>query len=470
MKSNRIEFFKKLYVNIANLMMLLAVSGLFYAAWLQKWNLLMDRYFKSKGNLLMAAVYIVLLLVFLKTWGGLKLGHVKLANLLLGQVFALLCTNVLVYIQIVLMVGDMHSMLGIAWEMLQLSLFGILIYVLLDLILVNVYGKLFPPFRMLQINGIHKNYLNQKMNERSDKYYICEEISVFEEEEKIFEKIRQYDAVLLNDIPSKYKNRILKYCFEHSVRAYFTPKISDIIVKGTDEINLFDSPLFLCKNMGLSLGQRAVKRIMDIVFSLIGLVLASPFMLIAAICIKAYDGGPVFFEQERCTYEGRVFWIYKFRSMIVDAEKDGKSRPATDDDDRITPVGRFIRKTRIDELPQLWNIFKGDMSIVGPRPERVEHIEKYGKEIPEFAYRLKVKGGLTGYAQVYGKYNTTALDKLKMDLLYIVNYSVLLDFQILIETVKIIFRKESTQGFTEEQTEKIRGEEEENEGMDSERG
>ena len=239
---------------------------------------------------------------------------------------------------------------------------------------------------------------------------------------------------------------------------YFTPKISDIIVKGTEEINLFDSPLFLCKNIGLTIGQRVFKRIFDILLSLVGLIITSPFMLVAAICIKIYDGGPVFFKQERCTYGGKVFWIYKFRSMIVDAEKDGKSKPATDDDDRITPVGRFIRKTRIDELPQLLNIFKGDMSIVGPRPERIEHIEKYGKEIPEFTYRLKVKGGLTGYAQVYGKYNTTALDKLKMDLLYIVNYSILVDFQILFETVKIIFQKESTEGFTEEQKQKLENE------------
>lgn len=460
MKNNRMEFFKRIYVNAVNIIMFLAVTVLFYTTWLQRWNLLMDRYFKGKGNLLMAAVYVVLLLAFLKIWGGLKLGHVKLINLLLGQGFALLCTNILIYIQIILMVGDISFLGSIALDMVYITLVGILTFVLFDIIFVNIYVRLFPPFRMLQINGTHKNYLNQKMSERSDKYQICEEISIFEEEEKIFEKIGQYDAVLLNDIPSKYKNRILKYCFEHSVRAYFTPKISDIIVKGTEEINLFDSPLFLCKNIGLTIGQRAFKRVMDILISLVGLVLASPFMLVAAICIKAYDGGPVFFKQERCTYGGRVFWIYKFRSMIVDAEKDGRSRPATDDDDRITPVGRFIRKTRIDELPQLWNIFKGDMSIVGPRPERVEHIQKYGEEIPEFSYRLKVKGGLTGYAQVYGKYNTTALDKLKMDLLYIVNYSVLLDVQILLETVKIVFQKESTKGFTEEQTEKIRGEEE----------
>ena len=147
--------------------------------------------------------------------------------------------------------------------------------------------------------------------------------------------------------------------------------------------------------------------------------------------------------------------IIKFRSMIVDAEKDGKSHPAGENDDRITKVGHVIRATRIDELPQLINILKGDMSIVGPRPERVEHVKLYTDEIPEFAFRYKVRGGLTGYAQVYGKYNTTALDKLKMDLMYVTNFSLRLDFQIIMETLKIIFQKESTEGFSEGKAEEI---------------
>ncbi|MDE6925375.1 MAG: sugar transferase [Acetatifactor sp.] len=229
--------------------------------------------------------------------------------------------------------------------------------------------------------------------------------------------------------------------------------MSDIIVKGTEVVNLFDSPLLLCKNIGLNFEQRIMKRLMDVVISGLGLVITSPIMLITAISIKCNDGGPVFFKQDRCTLNGKVFSIYKFRSMIVDAEKDGKSRPALEDDDRITKVGKIIRKTRIDELPQLLNILKGEMSFVGPRPERIEHIEKYCKEIPEFSYRLKMKGGLTGYAQVYGRYNTAAYDKLKMDLLYIVNYSVLMDIQIIFETVKILFKKESTEGFSKQQIE-----------------
>ena len=142
----------------------------------------------------------------------------------------------------------------------------------------------------------------------------------------------------------------------------------------------------------------------------------------------------------------------KFRSMITDAEKDGKARLATENDDRITPVGKFIRATRIDELPQFFNILKGDMSLVGPRPERPEINKEYYEELPEFAYRLRVKAGLTGYAQVYGKYNTTSYDKLKLDLIYVERCSILLDIQLILLTLRVVFTKDATEGLEEGQT------------------
>ena len=197
-----------------------------------------------------------------------------------------------------------------------------------------------------------------------------------------------------------------------------------------------------------------VKRFFDIVVALAGVILTSPVMLITALCIKVHHDGPVFFRQERCTIHGRKFQIIKFRSMIVDAEKEGRSIPAEDDDERITAVGRVIRKYHIDELPQFFNVLNGDMSIVGPRPERIEHVEKYRSQIPEFDYRFKVKGGITGYAQVFGKYNTSAYDKLKMDIQYIVNYSLFLDIEIIVETLKVFFQKEKTEGFHHEENKK----------------
>ena len=214
---------------------------------------------------------------------------------------------------------------------------------------------------------------------------------------------------------------------------------------------MFDTPLLLSRNSGLTLEQRLGKRVLDIALSLAALIIFSPIFVLTALAIKLQDGGPIFFFQKRVTINGKEFFICKFRSMIVDAEQDGKSLPAIDNDPRITEIGRFLRATRIDELPQLFNILKGDMSIVGPRPERTEHIEAYCSEIPEFSYRLKVRGGLTGYAQVYGKYNTTAYDKLKLDLMYIQNYSIKLDIEIILKTIQVLFEKESTDGFSIEQ-------------------
>ena len=208
---------------------------------------------------------------------------------------------------------------------------------------------------------------------------------------------------------------------------------------------MFDTPLLLFRNRGLTVEQQAFKRMFDIICSLVMLVILSPVMLVISLLVKGYDRGPVFYKQERLTQDGKVFLVYKFRSMRADSEKAG-ARLAMKNDDRITPVGRVLRNIHFDELPQLFNIIKGDMSLVGPRPERPEIAAEYEKEIPEFSYRLKVKAGLTGYAQVYGKYNTTPYDKLKLDLTYIENYSFFLDLQLIATTVKILFQKENTEG------------------------
>ena len=265
--------------------------------------------------------------------------------------------------------------------------------------------------------------------------------------EQIVQEMECHDAVLLNGLSDTGRKQITQLCYTNSIRTYFKPEVMDVFVKGANCINLFDTPLYMNENIGLSYGVLAVKRIFDIVFSVLFLILCSPLLLIVAILIKAEDGGPVFYKQKRCTMNGKIFFIYKFRSMIVDAEKDGQVIPAKDEDNRITKIGKFIRRFHIDEIPQFYNVLKGDMSVVGPRPERIEHVEKYSREIPEFCYRLKVRGGITGYAQVYGKYNTTPEDKLIMDLQYIVNYSFLLDLQIILETVKVLFKKENTEGF-----------------------
>ena len=262
---------------------------------------------------------------------------------------------------------------------------------------------------------------------------------------EICKEIQKFQAVVLNDLPGEVRNDLLKFCYERGIRVYCTPKISDIMFRAADDIHLFDTPLYLFRNQGLTIDQRFVKRIMDIVISLVGIVIASPFMLLIALCIKLYDRGPVFYTQERLTRDGKIFKILKFRSMKV-AKPDDEAHITMKDDDRVTPIGKIIRNIHFDELPQLFNILIGEMSFVGPRPEWKMTTDQYTESVPEFKFRLKVKAGLTGYAQVFGKYNTTPYDKVKLDLTYIENYSVWLDIKIILLTIKILFQKENTEG------------------------
>ena len=403
------------------------------------------------GNIGMAlGIYGLLYIIIGRGLKAFKIGVNRISNVLASQVLTLLTVNCIEIFVSMAITGEFRFF----WKLsaMFLIVFCVQSVVICSLVIpmIGRYRKLFPPLKLIEIYGEKAENLLYKFIDRPDKYIIAKSIT-FSDIASIAEEIDNFDAVLINDLPANQKNRILKLCFEKDKRVYFTPKLSDILVKGAEELNLFDTPLYLRRNNGIPIWKLAVKRFFDIVLSVFTLVVLSPVLLIVAFAIKHEDGGPVFFKQERCTIGGKKFMILKFRSMIVDAEKDGRPHPVTEDDDRITKVGKVIRACRIDELPQLINILKGDMSIVGPRPERVEHVERYKAMIPEFAFREKMKGGLTGYAQVYGKYNTTALDKLKLDLMYITNYSLLLDVQIIFETVKILFQKESTEGFSEAQ-------------------
>ena len=193
----------------------------------------------------------------------------------------------------------------------------------------------------------------------------------------------------------------------------------------------------------MTMEQRVIKRVMDIVLSLVLGILSAPIWLISMIVVKAHDGGPILFKQERATINGKKFMVYKLRTMKVDAE----IRSASKDDDRITKPGKILRKLRIDELPQLLNVLKGDMTFVGPRPEMLKNVIAYTQDLPEFKYRLRMKAGLTGYAQIAGKYNTTPKDKLIMDMMYIEQFSILRDIQLILQTAIVLLKKDSTEGF-----------------------
>ncbi len=400
------------------------------------------------GNLIMSlGLYMLLYVVSGRLVRAFNIGVERKASVLAAQILALFLTDFVEIFLSLAITGQFRFFFQFLWRYALLFVVQTLVVVLVTILMINLYRKIFPPLQLLEIYGDHENSFYQEVNSVAYKYKVKDRKHYSEGPFRNI--IQNYDAVLINDIPSEKRNDILKLCFAYDKRVYFVPKLSDIIVKQSDNLNLFDTPLYLSRNRGPNAFELFIKRAFDIIASALALVVFSPIFLITSIAIKLNDGGPVFFRQERCTIGGKKFMIVKFRSMIVDAEKDGKSHPAGENDDRITKVGRVIRATRVDELPQLINILKGDMSVVGPRPERVEHVEKYTEDIPEFSFRNKMRGGLTGYAQVYGKYNTSALDKLKMDLVYITGFSLLLDLQILLETLKILLRKESTEGFSE---------------------
>ncbi len=443
---------KYVYRGACQVILTLVSTFIFYLHWD---NFIQIHYelghLNSLSNLCMSLIIYATIFVLVGRWlKAFKIGVERKTNLIASQFLTAAVVDALEVLVSIAIAGRYR----LFWEFFRMYFLMFFLHmavlILLVIPMIDWYRKLFPPLRVLEINGNRNNDIFMKMSSIPYKYRVEKVLQYDLDDDTMKSEIESFDAVLIGDMPSKQKNRILKICFDMDKRVYFVPKISDIIVKSAEELNLFDTPLFLAKNLGISWWQQIIKRFFDILLSLIALILLSPVMLVTALLIKLEDHGPVFYEQERCTINNERFMILKFRSMIVDAEKDGKPHPAGENDDRITKVGHVIRACRIDELPQLINILKGEMSIIGPRPERVEHVEKYTKEIPEFTFRSKVKGGLSGMAQVYGKYNTTALDKLKLDLLYITNYSLLLDLQIMFETVKILTQKESTEGFSAE--------------------
>ena len=429
------------FVRVAEtLLEILILTLAYYIVWMKGYDL---AYFAYKGKYVLMGVYAVLLYALFLNSECTMFGQLHRGDLIMGQIISICLVNAITYLQLCLIA---NGILPLA-PMLALTGADIVIAIVLILLYTSLYHRLYAPHDMLLIYGHRRGVeLKIKMDARKDKYNISGLISSDEGYDKIIQEIPKYDAVVINDVPAQLRNDLLKYCYRYRVRTYVSPKLTDIMLRGARNITLFDTPLLLVKGTGLTPAERVAKRAMDILISAIVLLILSPLMLLIAAAIKLEDGGPIFFRQKRLTRNGREFDILKFRSMVVDAEKYAGAVLATDNDPRITRVGRIIRPFRLDELPQLINILKGDMSVVGPRPERKVIADEYCKDIPEFAYRLKVRGGLTGYAQIYGKYNTSAYDKLRLDLMYIENYSLLLDIKLMILTIRILFSKESTEG------------------------
>jgi len=437
------QFKRLLRLGIAGFEIL--IETVFFAGiWFCIYNDMLERPFENKGNLMMIGFYVLYLAVFICMYGGMKYAYYRKGQLILSQMLGTMISNAVIYIQIIMVFRRFPF--PIMWPMFAISAADILVIFLLNQISEPVFRRLFPPRRLLLICDLNnKENLLHKISGRKDLYEVTRCVSAGEPLYRLKQELKDCDAMMLYGIEEQKRNILIKYCYERSIRIYVAPEITDILLRGADKLHSFDTPFLLLRNYGLSFEHRVIKRIMDVLISGILLLIASPVMLLTALAIRMEDHGPALFKQERVTINGKKFFIYKFRSMIVDAEKNG-AQFSSKNDSRITKVGGLIRATRLDELPQLLNILKGDMSIVGPRPERQQYIEEFCRETPEFIYRLKVKAGLTGYAQIYGKYNTTPLDKLKLDLMYIETYSVIMDVRLMFLTLKIMFTKESTEG------------------------
>lgn len=412
--------------------------------------------FWRRGHILIILIYSFLILTFSAMYGAIRIGYFKTAEVVFSQVMSTFIVNVITYLQISLMAMRLINVK----EYLGMSLEQLAIAFIWTLFANWVFKHMFPPRELLLVHGDRSiDDIVGKFESRKDKYVVAKTMNINAGVEAVCaEAVERYDAVVIWDIPTADRNNVLKFCYGKGIRVYIMPKISDVILSGAEQLHIFDTPILLTREYSLKLEQAVIKRLIDIVFSLILIVISSPFMLLTAIAVKLYDRGPILYKQVRCTQNAREFKILKFRSMRVDAEKDGVARLAKANDDRITPVGKVIRKCRLDELPQLFNILKGDMSFIGPRPERPEIIAQYTESMPEFAFRMKVKAGLAGYAQVYGKYNTTPYDKLKLDLCYIQNYTVWLDIKLMLLTIKILFWPDSTEGVSADQVTAMKNE------------
>jgi len=260
------------------------------------------------------------------------------------------------------------------------------------------------------------------------------------QEKIIMRRLKEMDEVFISaDVPADFKAEVIKRCMGGKQVIYVVPHLFEISLINAKIMQLDDIPAFMIDKLGLTVEQAFVKRIEDIIISLIMIIITSPLMLIVALLIKITSKGPVFFRQERLTKNNRSFNLIKFRTMKIDAEELTGPVLSEENDPRVTKIGRVLRRTRIDELPQFFNVLKGDMSVVGPRPERPFFVEQFIHDFPEYEHRFSVKAGITGYAQVFGNYGTSPEDKLRYDLLYIRNYSLLLDIKLILQTIRVIF-------------------------------
>ena len=448
-------------IRLVKLLDVIAVSIPFYVAWMAYYSdMVYQKGFYRRGNWAVMGLFTVLYYLLAHLYSGFTIHISRISEIIYAQTLGALIADGIMYIIMWLLIRHLPSIsvlllvlvaqicIIITWAELAHTWYfennppipTAVIYDELEGVekLVSHYGldKHFKVVRKVSIRELQGEDWNSLTWEEKDK----------RERKFIKSTLIGVEAVFLCCLHSHDRNQIVKYCVHKDIVSWCIPRIGDVIMAGADKAHLFHLPMLRVARYNPTPEYLVAKRAFDILVAGTALVVFSPLMIVLALLIRM-DGGTAFYRQKRLTKDGKVFEILKFRSMRMDAEKDGVARLSSGDaDPRITKVGRFIRACRFDELPQLFNILAGDMSIVGPRPERPEIAREYKKELPEFDLRLQCKCGLTGFAQVYGKYNTTPYDKLLMDLMYIAQPSMIEDLKICFATVKILFMKDSTEG------------------------
>ena len=450
MRKRRIT--KDILLLLCSLVMILFVAAVFAFAW--RFFYIVN-YVWPATHWSVALVFLcaVVYTVFSEILGGYKLKSSRVSELVYSHIVSSLLTAVVMYIFMWMFCRHPWPE---AWPLLLCIIAWVAFSVPWARFSNKLTNKLFPPKRVVVIYGSEedKNYGNLIAYRlvwrftRSGSLPVSYGIRNIER----FIREKRAGAVILCGVEGDARRELVRFCNEHKVYAYLKPGLYDCLISGSDTVRLNNFTMLRSGGENESVGYAIMKRVFDIIFSLFMLIITSPLMLVAAIAVKVNDGGRVIYKQKRYTVNRRVFNIYKFRTMTENSEGD-TAVLAKKDDKRITKPGRWLRRTRIDELPQFVNVLLGDMSIVGPRPERPELTRKYEQEIPGFALRLGVKAGLTGYAQVYGRYNTGPMDKLAMDLIYIAQRSVFEDFRLILNTIKAIFIPENTEGITDEERE-----------------
>lgn len=438
----------KKVTHTARLLLRLWNCGLFAAVWFCFYNAYMFDTYRLAGGIFGVICFLIAYTVLCDVYKAFRIASTSIGEIVFSQFISFAAADLILYVECCLVYNKYVDILPgactVVWQLL--GTMGIVLFAK------RYFMRHVAPQDTILIYGLSAGREDaEAFAERLlCKYRHLFRIRRLEPEDTGLEQLRsEVDAsatVIMYQVSPDVRAAIEAWCLDKTKAIYFTPNITDILELGCEARQLLDTPLMKYGYRYENLGAMFVKRFMDIVLSLFFLLLLSPAMLLIAAAIRLEDGGPVFYRQRRYTRKGRRFDILKFRSMIVDAEKHG-FQPSTEHDPRITKVGRLIRSTRLDEAPQFINILKGDMSLVGPRPERIEHVRMYTEKLPEFSYRLQVKAGLTGYAQVFGKYNTSAYDKLLLDLMYIEKQSLLLDVKLILLTIRTMFQKESTEGF-----------------------